>query len=327
MKRSIAVGVFALILPVFGSGDEARYFLPTALAAQVEAGMRSGLSIGLEAVPGGAIVTVSEPMQALAGSPPFPLVHPERSGDPTSLEVPPRFAPVAELAGVRRGTVSSLSAVRAVVDLVSRRILLDENDRGPQDATSVLRRGRARCSGRANLAVGLLRVLGIPARPLHGIVVGERGPRYHRWGEAWLGSLGWLAFDPGESVGLVSVRHIPLAQPGSPAQLEAIRVEALDDRGFFGLPIERDLRWLPAGGATLRCIAPKGGAGFVAALLAPDGSRWIRQGLDEVVFEHMLPGRYCLAWSSVAAGSRLELTLGAAARVRVDLGGEGVARL
>ena len=326
MNRAGAIGIASILFAAWASADEARYFVPTPLAARVQAGLRSGLVIGLENVPGGAVVTVSQAIVALGSSPRFPLRHPERCGDATALQVPADTGLAAEVAGIREASVTALAALRSVAELVTRRVALDEHDDGSQDAVGVLKRGRARCSGRANLAVGLLRVLGIPARPVHGVVVGEAGAGYHRWGEAWLGSLGWVAFDPGGSVGIVDVRHIPLAEPSFLAYLEGIRMVALDERGFLRLPIARDLRWLPDGGVTVRCIAPRGEAGIVAQLLAPDGSRWIRRGDREVVFERMLPGRYRLGWSSAGARHLMNLILEGAQPVRVYLGGEGAAR-
>ncbi len=326
MRRLLALAFVLGLTAASAPGDEARYFLPTALAARVETGVRSGLAVGLEAVPGGAIVTVSEPMRALEASPPFPLPDPDRGDHATDLEAPGTPLIAREVAGIRTSAVTTLAALRDVVELVSRLVVLDDADRGPQDAVSVLRRGRGRCSGRANLAVGMLRVLGIPARPVHGVVVSERGAAYHRWGEAWLGPLGWLAFDPGGSAGLVDVRHIPLGAPTGAECLVGVSVVAVDERGFLALPVERGVRWLPSGGATLRCIVPKGDEGGVALLVAPDGSRWIRRGGSEVVFERMLPGRYRLSWSGERAGSGLVLTLGQAPEVEVELKGEGAAR-
>jgi hypothetical protein len=326
MSPRAALGVAALLLAPFAAADQARYVVPTQLAAYVEAGQRSGLSIALEPAAGGVAVTVSAVLRALAPSPSLPLSARERCGDAEALEVPASFVPGPEIEGVRRTTTSALAAVRAVIALVSRRVRLDENDTGPQDAASVLRRGRGRCSGRANLSVGLLRAMGIPARVVEGMVVGREGPRFHRWGEAWLGPLGWLAFDPGQGVGAVSVRYVPMRPGGDRTALRRVRVERIDDRGFRGLPVFGCMRCLPEDGVTLRCLAPQMLSDLVAVLVAPDGSRWIRRGSGQVVFKRMLPGRYELHLSDGNAESAVSFVLGGAREVEISFSGERAAR-
>jgi len=212
-----------------------------------------------------------------------------------------------------------------VVAYVSERTALDEDDRGPQDGVSVLRRGRGRCSGRANLAIGLLRALGVPARAVHGLAVSAGGARYHRWGEAWLATLGWVPFDPGAAVGLVSVRYVPLSGPAEGLALDGVRALSVDERGFLGLTAWRGLRLLPAGGATLRCVAPSSAAPLAALLVGPDGSRWAREGRGELVFTGMLPGRYRILWSSNGESAVRDFVLGSG-DVRLEVGGKGATR-
>lgn len=305
--------------------DEGAIFVPTALAARVEGGRRSGLSVALEARPGGAMVWVSEAVQALPVAPGYPLAEPERCGDPTALEVPPYFSLPPWLADLRARGGSAFEVLTGVVDFVSQRITLDENDASAQDGLSVLRHARGRCSGRANLAVGLLRAAGIPARVVHGLVVGINGARWHRWGEAWLGEAGWIAFDPGVAVGLVSVRYLPLRGAGEGAMLDGIRVERMNDFGFLALPVRKGVRVLPVGGVTVRCLAPAEDSEISALLVGPDGSRWARQGRGEVVFVGMLPGRYRIVWRGSGRANALNLELGEARQVRVELSATGEA--
>jgi hypothetical protein len=319
----LAAGLLALACGGVAFGDEAVIFVPTALAARVEGGERAGLSIALEARPDGVVVWLNRAVQALPDAPAYPLAEPTRCGDPTALEVAPSFALPPELMGPPPQGDSAFDAAARIVDFVSQRITLDEHDVGPQDGISVLARGRGRCSGRANLAVGLLRAAAIPARVVRGIVVGRDGARWHRWGEAWLGELGWIAFDPGAAVGLVSVRYLPLRGSGEGSTLAGVRLERIVENGYLGLPVRRGLRILPVGGVTLRCLAPAREPAIAALLVGPDGSRWARRGSGEVVFFGMLPGRYRLVWRGAGRTNALNLRLDGTGEVRVELPGAG----
>ena len=305
--------------------DEASVVMPTALAARVDTDRQTGVAVGIEGLPDGALVTLSQAVRALRGEPAYPLRDVRMCDDPGALEVPSGFAVPAELAAAAQALHGAVAVVERVVVFVTQRVRLDENDAGPQDGSSVLRRGRGRCSGRANIAIGLLRRLGIPARAVHGLLLGDDDARWHRWGEAWLGALGWVPFDPGASVGIVSVRYLPLRGSGEGSPLAGVRVERLDDRGYQGVPLRNGLHVLPLHGVTLRCVAPTGQAGLTAALVGPDGSRWVRRGRKEVVFEGILPGRYRIVWGSNRQPDVLDLGLGATPEVLVELGARGEA--
>jgi hypothetical protein len=315
----LAAALLAVVCGGVAFGDEAAIFVPTALAARVEGGEHAGLSVALEARSDGAMVWVTQAVQALPGTPAYPLPEPTRCGDPTALEVPRWFAVPPEFAGMKWEVDSAFEVVARVVEFVSQRITLDEHDDGPQDGISVLARRRGRCSGRANLAVGLLRAAGIPARVVRGTLVGKDGARWHRWGEAWLGELGWIAFDPGAAVGLVSVRYLPLRGSGEGSTLAGVRLERINESGYVGLPVRRGLRVLPVGGVTLRCLAPAGDSALTALLVGPDGSRWARHGRGQVVFVGMLPGCYRIVWRGAGRPSAVNLRLGGAREVRVEL--------
>ncbi len=228
-----------------------------------------------------------------------------------------------ELTAVGSSSDDALEVLTAVVSYVSRRITLAESDPGPQDALSVLRRGKARCSGRANLVIGWLRTLGIPARAVHGVLLGDGGPAWHRWGEAWLGAMGWVPFDPGASVGVVSVRHVRMLGASEGASLSGVTLLSHDERGYAALPRRGALRVPPVGGATLRCFAPADGTTIAALLLGPDGTRWARAGAGEVVFAGLLPGTYVLRWTPSRRGvGQMELRLEGAREVRLGAGEE-----
>jgi len=319
------IGPVALLSAAVAAADQASVAMPTVLAARVETSREAGLAVEIESRSDGALVTLSQTVRALRAEPAYPLAGIRRCDDPAALDVPRGFAVPAELASAAERLPTAAAVVERAVVFVTRRVRLDEDDAGPQDGPSVLARGRGRCSGRANLAVGLLRGLGIPARVVQGLLLGREGPRWHRWGEAWLGGAGWVPFDPGASVGIVSVRYLPLRGSGGGSSLAGVRVERLDERGFLGVPVRDGLRVLPARGVTVRCVAPAGQGSVTAALVGPDGSRWVRRGVREVVFDRMLPGRYRIVWGASGRPGVLDLVLGAAPEVLVELGARGEA--
>lgn len=61
-------------------------------------------------------------------------------------------------------------------------------------ADRALRRRRGDSSDRAALLVEMARTLGIPARPVAGLLTSGGRPRYRAWAEVWLGS--WVPVDP-----------------------------------------------------------------------------------------------------------------------------------
>ena len=296
MRVAAAAASLAALLGTGAAADEAQLRVPVAFAARVETGVRGGLIVTLERDRRGPLVTVSQVVRPLAEDAAYPLAAPAACGDPDALVVDEAFATPGEVAAVAAQAESALAVLAQVVAHVSREVGLDEDDRGPQDAVSVQRRGRGRCSGRANLAVGLLRAVGIPARVVHGVLLEERRPRWHRWGEAWLGPLGWLPFDPGVGAGVLSVRYLPCRAVVPGLQPQGVAVERIDDEGFRMLPEWAGLKVPLARGVDLRCRAPRDAGEITAVLQGPGGSRWVRRGRGEIDFSGLLPARYWLSW-------------------------------
>lgn len=291
----MSMAIVALAAAV-ARADEAHIAMPLALAAQVETGDRHGHVVGIELSQHGAVVTVSRSVQALGSSPRLPLRTTGDDIDPHYLQTPPSFAVPPEVIRAAQREDAALAVVEQVVTWVTRRIVLDDLDAGKQDAASVLARRRGRCSGRANAVIGVLRALGLPARPVHGVLVGDREARWHRWGEVWLGPLGWVAFDPGASVGMVSVRYVPMRGASSDMALAGVNLLHLEESGYAALPRRGGVRVVPSGGATMKCRAPAGTGWVTALLLGPDGVRRVKGGIGGVEFHGLIPGRYRLAW-------------------------------
>ena len=285
-----------LLLAAAAGADEAHIRIPAAFAARVQTGEHSGLIVALERDRRGPLVTVSQHVRPLAVRAVYPLPSPEGSEDPEALVVDAAFAVPPEVAAAAAAADGALDVLVNVVAHVSRRIVLDEGDRAPQDGVSVLRRGRGRCSGRANLAVGLLRAVGIPARVVHGVVFEGTKGRWHRWGEAWLGELGWMPFDPGVGAGVVSVRYLPCRAVVPGLQPQGLLLERVDEECFRALPRRAGLKVPLERAVNLRCTAPLAAGEITAVLLGPDGMRWLRRGHGEVDFSGLLPARYWLSW-------------------------------
>lgn len=119
------------------------------------------------------------------------------------------------------------------------------HDESPLD--TLLHR-RASCVGRSELAIDLLRRAGIPARPVHGLLVPRAAPsqtplgsahfELHRFVASHLEGAGWVLSDPGESVHLVDTRHLILSF-GEQHDLEAqrhLRITLVGHLGAFTLP-------------------------------------------------------------------------------------------
>jgi hypothetical protein len=315
----LAPAATLLLIGGMAVADEARIAVPAALVGRIETVERWGIDYAIDTAGTGAVVTTSQSLRPLPVDIGYPLARPAACGDPAALTLPRGLQLPGELLAMAGGTSSAFELLADVVGFVTRRVVLDESDRGPQDALAVLSRGRARCSGRANLAVGLLRAAGVPARVVQGALLHDDGARWHRWGEAWLGA-GWVPFDPGASVGIVSVRYLPLRSGGDGASLAAVRLLAIDDLGFASLPRRGLLRIAPPAGATLRCLATPRARHFRAELFAAGGAVWRREGYGEVRFEGMLPGRYRLRWEPREAGvGDLVLVLRGLVDVRLDL--------
>jgi hypothetical protein len=308
----------ALGAPV--AADEAHVRIPAAFAARVQTGEHSGLIIALESDRRGALVTISQIVRPRSLAVAYPLATPEACGDPDALAIDEAFTVPGDLAGSVSASGSALDALVAVVSYASRRIALDEGEQLPQDATSVLRRGRGRCSGRANATVGLLRAAGIPARVVHGVVFEGTRPRWHRWGEAWLGQLGWLPFDPGAGAGVVSVRYLPCRAVVPGLQPQGLVLEHIDENCYRLLPRRAGLKVPLERGVNLRCRTRHAEGEVTAVLYGPDGMRWVRRGRGGVDFGGLLPARYWLSWQ--AGGTcvpRVPLDLRRAGDVALEL--------
>lgn len=227
------------LIPSMALADQLQVLLPVPLAARVVAGPFWNGAVVMEPFAGGKVLVTVEASFS-AGSP---------ATGPRPYAVGPSLAPCAlsqfcqvlmtlplpwELTGVKE--LSPWEKLVAVSRWVSRNVRQNEHDAFPQDAASVLRRREGRCSGRANLAVALLRQLGVPARVVSGLLFSSTRASWHRWGEAWMPEVGWMPFDPGVAVGVVGVRYLPMTGAGEGLPLSGITILRLQEDEFPHLP-------------------------------------------------------------------------------------------
>jgi hypothetical protein len=183
------------------------------------------------------------------------------------------------------------NAATEILRWVATHVEVDDRDQSPQDATSVLRKGRGRCSGIANAATALLRRAGFEARTVSGLLVSGRHTTAHRWIECQLPGAGWVPSDPTLGLWVVTPQHVVFAD--AVAEPPVVEIEQSTWAGLPNLPRDRG-----------RPIRPNHGAGLICRLAQPGHAMAVlSRGRDEVRravldpegrFDGLLPGRWTL---------------------------------
>jgi len=123
--------------------------------------------------------------------------------------LPPDLAERLEAPGT-----TPAAAVRAMVEWLGTEIDYRPPDGDPETAESTLTGRAGSCQGRTALACRLAERIGVRARPIRGILVGEETV-FHRWPEFRLPTGRLLLADPGLSLDFVDSRHlVALVEPG-----------------------------------------------------------------------------------------------------------------
>ncbi len=208
-------------------------------------------------------------------------------------EVPAGFALPSRLKVRLRPDIGAWEAATLVLEWAADHVVLDTSDGGPQDASSVLRRGRGRCSGLANATTALLLTAGFEARTVSGLLVSDDGAIPHRWLECRLPGAGWVPADPTLGLWAITSRHIVFAD--TVTRPPAVRVVG----GSGGLErLSRDGKRLlrPNRGADLVCrLSGAWQDPQPVAVLRGIGGDVRRARLDpEARFSGLLPGRWLL---------------------------------
>ncbi len=208
--------------------------------------------------------------------------------------VPDGFLLPPSLAARLRPEASAWAAATEVVEWVMTRVRLDTEDRQPQDAASVLKRRRGRCSGLANATTALLLAAGFDARTVSGLLVSEEGLIPHRWVQCRLPGAGWVPTDPTLALWAITPRHVAFAD--AVQKIPEVTLVDLVDNGLGHLPFLRGRPLRPNTGSDLVCRLVETVPDCEAvAILHGGGGEPLRARLDpEGRFTNLLPGRWKL---------------------------------
>jgi len=145
-------------------------------------------------------------------------LHPER----TRQSQDPAIASLAR--SIAKGATRQAEVVERILEWISDHLSYDYSLHLPSDALFALRERKASCMGYSNLAISMLRSLGIPARGAHGYLppgydwgiakeywgMKIHGGGFHVWMEVFYPDVGWVFHDPANSIGFVDPYHILL---------------------------------------------------------------------------------------------------------------------
>jgi transglutaminase-like putative cysteine protease len=197
-----------------------------------------GYSLSVAPGSGGSLeLTVRVSDSPLASHAPFPTGFPP---DAALSPAPDRDALASRLAA---GTRRQAEAVERVLVGIAGLVRYDPDRQRRQDPAAVLASRRAHCVGFAELAVDLLRRIGIPSRTVQGILrtapdqegyEAAIGGAYHRWIEVYYPDRGFVFSDPWTSVNGVDARYVPFAQRSleRPRMLTLETVSATGQLGY-----------------------------------------------------------------------------------------------
>jgi len=201
--------------------------------------------------------------------------------------VPAGFRMPASLREALLGELEVWRSATTILSWVADHVVVVDDDPLPQDAASVLRRGRGRCSGLPNAATALLQTAGFDARTVSGLLVDDGTATPHRWLEVWLPRAGWVPTDPTLGLWVVTPQHV--AFPDAVLDPPTVVVERAVQPEVARLPRWDGRPTRPNEGADLICRMADGGQAVATltdrygdvrrVVLAPEGR-----------FDRLLPG-------------------------------------
>ncbi len=192
-------------------------------------------------VDGGLDLTVRVSGGPLASRAPFPTAV---ARDADILASPERDAFARTLAA---GARSQAGAVERILAGMASYLRYDPDRSRLQDPTSVFASRRAHCVGFAELAVDLLRRVGIPARTVQGILRTKPGTDgydariggvYHRWIEVYYPDRGFVFSDPFSSINAVDARYVAFGRRAF-ERPRNLTVTAIERSGALDFPVRR----------------------------------------------------------------------------------------
>jgi len=200
-----------------------------------------GYSLGVERRADGTLeLSVRVSGAPLKSRAPFP------TGAPRDAALPAAPDRDAYAAGLVAGAKTEAEAVERILAGIASSVRYDSDRSRRQDPASVFASRRAHCVGLAEIAVDLLRRVGISARTVQGILRGKPGSdgydshiggAYHRWIEIYYADLGFVFSDPSSSINGVDARYIAFGR----RELERPRgltVTAVETSGRVDYPVK-----------------------------------------------------------------------------------------
>lgn len=209
-------------------------------------------------------------------------------------QVPVGFELPKKLRSRLQPHIDAWQAATLVLEWAADNIRVDVNDGEPQDAVSVLDRGRGRCSGIANATVALLKAAGFDARTVSGLLIGNDAAIPHRWLECRLPGAGWVASDPTLGLWTITPRHLVFAD--TVVDLPMVEVLTVPDNDLGRLPRRNGRPMRPNRGADLVCrLQASSPRADTEAVLRGLGGEVRRARFDpEARFSDLLPGPWLL---------------------------------
>lgn len=287
MRTVLCCATLSVLCVSFSAAEEAKYLLSH--GAIPIAASSNGYAQSVHPVAGGFEVHVATSLTPIgAGGSYADVLAGQRPKLPAGFELP------RSLQNELRPDLDAWQAATLVLEWAADTVAVDIEDLGPQDAASVLERGRGRCSGLANATAALLRAAGFDARTVSGLLLGDDGPIPHRWIECLLPDAGWVASDPTLGLWTITPRHIVFAD--TVMYLPEVRVVSASSDGLDRLPRHGGRLLRPNRGADLVCrLASTRSRLDSVAVLRGAGGEVRRARFDpEARFSGLLPGRWVL---------------------------------
>jgi transglutaminase-like putative cysteine protease len=254
VRRFLLAATFAAAARAASADETAVYRASGPDAGLFDQYDNDGYSLSVSPAAGGELeLTVRVSDAPLRSRSPYPTAFARDTALPPA---PDRDELARRLAS---GASLQVDAVGRVLLGVAGLIRYDPDRERRQDPAAVLASRRAHCVGFAEVAVDLLRRVGIPARTVQGILRlpperegydPEIGGAYHRWIEVYYPDRGFVFSDPWASVNGVDTRYVPFAR----RSLERPRMLALQSLSISGQLAYESVR---SGDATVRVRALK----------------------------------------------------------------------
>lgn len=157
---------------------------------------------------------------------------------------PERDAYARALAG---DAATEVEAVERILGGVASSVRYDADRSRKQDPASVFFSKRAHCVGFSELAVDLLRRVGIDARTVQGILRTRPGTEgydshiggvYHRWIEIYYPDLGFVFSDPSSSINGVDARYVAFGRRAF-ERPKGLTLTTVETSGRLDYPLRR----------------------------------------------------------------------------------------